>query len=301
MKRSLRPVALVVCLLSVPSLFAQATRTWVSGVGDDANPCSRTAPCKTFAGAISRTAAGGEISVLDPGGFGAVTVTKSIVIDGAGTLASILFAGTSGVIINASGISVTLRNLTLNGAGTGLTGVRILSAARVLIDSCRIASFTTTGISDERTTAGNLTVLNTVIHDGSGTAYGILLYHSPTTARIDHVSVSNVALSGLVANQGPKMTVTNSTFHFNGTGATVFSGTGAATAFFDGCQFSNNSGGGLEVNGGAAHAYLANCSITGNLSNGINFAGGVVTSFGNNRIQDNIGNNGAGVANIGQQ
>src|SRR5712691_3114554 len=69
---------------------AQATRTWVSGVGDDANPCSRTAPCKTFAGAISKTAACGEISVLDPGGFGAVTITKSITIDGDGTLAGIL-------------------------------------------------------------------------------------------------------------------------------------------------------------------------------------------------------------------
>jgi hypothetical protein len=63
---------------------AQATRTWVSGVGDDANPCSRTAPCKTFAGAISKTAPCGEISVLDPGGFGAVTITKSITINGTG-------------------------------------------------------------------------------------------------------------------------------------------------------------------------------------------------------------------------
>src|SRR6266568_3695702 len=80
---------------------AQATRTWVSGVGDDANPCSRTAPCKTFAGAISKTAAGGEISVLDPGGFGAVTITKSITIDGDGTLAGILASLTNGIIVNA--------------------------------------------------------------------------------------------------------------------------------------------------------------------------------------------------------
>ena len=78
---------------------AQATRTWVSGVGDDANPCSRTAPCKTFAGAISKTAANGEINVLDPGGFGAVTITKSIVIDGLGPMSSILAVGTNGVII----------------------------------------------------------------------------------------------------------------------------------------------------------------------------------------------------------
>src|SRR5436853_3856995 len=82
---------------------AQATRTWVSGVGDDANPCSRTAPCKTFAGAISKTADGGEIDALDPGGFGTVTITKSITIEGAGTLASILNAGTNGVNVNDSG------------------------------------------------------------------------------------------------------------------------------------------------------------------------------------------------------
>ena len=79
---------------------AQATRTWVSGVGDDANPCSRTAPCKTFAGAISKTAVGGEIDALDPGGFGTLTITKSITIDGTGTFASTVASGTIGFIIN---------------------------------------------------------------------------------------------------------------------------------------------------------------------------------------------------------
>src|SRR5512132_4672024 len=95
---------------------AQASRTWVSGVGDDVNPCSRTAPCKTFAGAISKTATGGEISVLDPGGIGTVTITKAITINGDGTLAGILSASTNGVIINAGATSVvTLRNLSING------------------------------------------------------------------------------------------------------------------------------------------------------------------------------------------
>src|SRR5205823_14903628 len=92
---------------------AQATRTWVSGVGDDANPCSRTAPCKTFAGAISKTADCGEIDALDPGGFGAVTITKSITIDGGGgQVASVLVAGTNGIVVAAAvGDIVTLRNL----------------------------------------------------------------------------------------------------------------------------------------------------------------------------------------------
>src|ERR1700730_8843316 len=99
--------------------FAQASRTWVSGVGDDVNPCSRTAPCKTFAGAISKTAAGGEIDALDPGGYGAVTITKAITIDGGGgQVAGILVTGgTNGINVQAGASDiVTLRNLRINGA-----------------------------------------------------------------------------------------------------------------------------------------------------------------------------------------
>src|SRR5437016_6583830 len=125
MKRFMARTVLIVSIAIVSSatLRAQATRTWVSGVVDDVNPCSRTAPCKTFAGAISKTAAGGEINCLDPGGFGTVTITKSITIDCVGTLGSILAAGTNGVNVNDSAtatpntIKVTLRNLTINGAG----------------------------------------------------------------------------------------------------------------------------------------------------------------------------------------
>jgi hypothetical protein len=123
---------------------AQATRTWVSGVGDDANPCSRTAPCKTFAGAISKTAAGGEISVLDPGGFGAVTITKAITLNGAGTNASILGALTNAVVINA-GVNdvVTLRHLEINGAETGLSGIRFNSGAALVVEDVRVYGFNT--------------------------------------------------------------------------------------------------------------------------------------------------------------
>src|SRR3954452_23540014 len=115
---------------------AQATRTWVSGVGDDANPCSRTAPCKTFSGAISKTATAGEINCLDPGGFGTITITKAITLNCTGTLGSILASGVPGVTINATaaGSRVVLRNLQINGiqGGTnvaGTIGVRILAGA----------------------------------------------------------------------------------------------------------------------------------------------------------------------------
>ena len=131
-----------VCLVVMASTaHAQATRTWVSGVGDDANPCSRTAPCKTFAGAISKTISGGEIDALDPAGFGAVTITKSITIDGNSTTAGILAAGTTGVVINAAGLDVTLRGLSINGAGSGITGVRILAANKVYIERSVIFGF----------------------------------------------------------------------------------------------------------------------------------------------------------------
>src|SRR5713226_6913995 len=110
--------------LTLASLgHAQATRTWVSGVGDDVNPCSRTAPCRTFAGAISKTATGGEIDALDSGGFGTVVISKSITIDGTGALAGILAAGQNGITINSMAakniISVRLRGLSINGVING--------------------------------------------------------------------------------------------------------------------------------------------------------------------------------------
>src|SRR4051794_22098458 len=128
---------------------AQATRTWVSGVGDDANPCSRTAPCKTFAGAISKTAAGGIINCLDPGGYGAVTITKAMTIDCVGTQGSALSSGVQGIIVNAAASDkVILRHLDINGAGTtlGTNGVAVLGAASVQIDQCRISNYSNAGI-----------------------------------------------------------------------------------------------------------------------------------------------------------
>jgi hypothetical protein len=152
--------------LATQSANAQATRTWVSGVGDDANPCSRTAPCKTFAGAISKTAAGGEINALDPGGFGAVTINKSITIDGGGgQVASVLVAGTNGIIVSAGAGTVTLRNIRINGVlGTpspGLNGVQVLSAAALHIENCTIFGFSQTGININLTSASAARVLVT--------------------------------------------------------------------------------------------------------------------------------------------
>src|SRR3954447_3984606 len=139
--------ALVLVMLAIPSsAFGQATRTWVSGVGDDANPCSRTAPCKTFAGAISKTANGGEINCLDPGGFGGVTITKSLTIKCHYTEGGVLVAGTNAIVVNATATDrVTLRGLDINGTGVGapvsLTGIKVLSAKSVHVIDSEIYKF----------------------------------------------------------------------------------------------------------------------------------------------------------------
>src|SRR4051794_7568695 len=168
--------ALVASLVLTGALQAQATRTWVSGVGDDANPCSRTAPCKTFAGAISKTAIGGEINALDPGGYGAVTITKAITLDGGGgQVASILTSGASnGIVINAPvTANVVIRNLSINGingSGSGApNGIRFVAGKSLRIENCNINGFTNRGIDiSVNNASGNpptVSIINTTSND----------------------------------------------------------------------------------------------------------------------------------------
>jgi hypothetical protein len=166
-RRLLVAGALLVALAPVRA-HAQATHTWISGVGDDANPCSRTAPCRTWAGAIAKTAAGGEIGTIDPGSFGSVTITKAMTLDGNGVLASTVSSSTNGIIVNAGANDhVVLRNLNLNGLGDsaspGLTGVRFLAGKSLTVESCVIANFDTYGI--EQTSGGALVLHDTVIRN----------------------------------------------------------------------------------------------------------------------------------------
>jgi hypothetical protein len=168
-RRAVRCAPLIILgALAFPGVaFGQASRTWVSGVGDDVNPCSRTAPCKTLAGAISKTAVNGEIDALDPIAFGTVTITKSITIDGKGFVSSILGSGTNGVTINAASSKVTLRNMAINGSGTGLNGVRILAAKSVRILDVDIFGFGT-GVADlPSADKGRLVIQDATIYDNS--------------------------------------------------------------------------------------------------------------------------------------
>src|SRR5438067_2011274 len=166
--------ALAFCAYAAPS-HAQASRTWVSGVGNDIDPCSRTAPCKTFAGAISKTAADGEINCLDPGGFGAVTITKGMTINCENTLGSVLVSGTNAIVIAppaGTQIKVTLKGIEIEGLGTGLNGISITSAGVILhIHKVQIRKFTGNGINFAPSLGSELYVSESYITD-TGNAFG---------------------------------------------------------------------------------------------------------------------------------
>jgi hypothetical protein len=162
--------AAALCLsLPIAPAQAQATRTWVSGVGDDANPCSRTAPCKTFAGAISKTAPGGEINVLDPGGFGAVTITKSISIIADHVEAGVLVSGTNGIVVNVAATDkVLLEGLDIEGIGSGLNGVHIIGGGKTTIRRSSIRNFTGNGVNLVGTANARAVIIDTLIFNNAG-------------------------------------------------------------------------------------------------------------------------------------
>ena len=256
---------------------AQATRTWVSGVGDDVNPCSRTAPCKTFAGAISKTATNGEISCLDPGGFGAVTITKSITIDCEDTQGSILAAGTTGVIINiTSGTdsrkAVRLRGLSINGANTGIHGIRILAASVVNIEDGVIDGFTTHGISVEASTSPKITVDKMFIRNNAGNGINTFITGGTVNLSISNSQISNTA-NGINLTNFTKAIIRDSTISNNTTGLAVVQ---SDLGIFN-CGISGNSTGIVSNSGG-------NVRISGNMitSNGTGLSsvsGGSIVSF----------------------
>jgi len=265
---------------------AQATRTWVSGVGDDANPCSRTAPCKTFAGAISKTAAGGEISVLDPGGFGVVTITKAITLNGDGTLAGILSAGTNGIIVNAGASDlVVVRNISINGAGTGTNGIRYLAGGTLVVENCTISGISGTGngidVALSGASAGNLVVKNTTLIGG---AVGIRMAGTATgrvTAVIDQARI-------LGAGKG-----VNSLFGFINLTNSLISGNSAFGVHAEGGIISvensvlTNNSVAVQVQTGAT-VRLSNDDVYDNLT-GFGCGGGTLASSGDNRKGGNVG------------
>lgn len=296
-------------MVSAPA-FAQATRTWVSGVGDDVNPCSRTAPCKTFAGAISKTAAAGEINVIDPGGFGAVTITKSMTIDGQGPQSSILASGTSGVIINGAGIVVNLRNLSINGASTTAgSGIRILNAAAVNIENCIIMNFTGAapgstgrGVSIETAVANvRVTVSNSTFYNMGNPSIASVPTAGNVVLDVHNTKIYKGGNSAIQLQRFTKATISYCDLANHNIGAGVVLEQDTAVAMISNTVISNNADGIFNGNGGAPVTRLYACTITGNTSDGLQINAGSVFSHGNNAIRGNAGNEAPTGASIGTQ
>ena len=292
---------------------AQATRTWVSGVGDDANPCSRTAPCKTFAGAISKTAAGGEISVLDPGGFGAVTITKAISItnDNSGE-AGILASGTNGITINA-GVNdvIQIRGIVIDGAPPatpGLNGIRFLAGKALIVSNSVIKNFNGAapngfGIQFNPAAGGQLFVNNTVIsHNGTGATGGAIQVKpgatGSTTVALDNVQIVN-NISGVVgdgttpnAAGGVNIYIRNSIVAINnliGLGVVVPVGGQGVGLRVDNVGIISN-GTGVSSNGNASSAFVSGSTIVTNATGVAAVSGGSVFSSQTNNLFGNAVN-----------
>ena len=309
----LLPGLLVATAFYVTPAHAQATRTWVSGVGDDVNPCSRTAPCKTFAGAISKTAAGGEINCLDPAGFGAVTINKSLVIDCHYTEGGAL-AGGNGIVVNAgAGDVVVIRGLDIFGVNPPTNGVRFIAGGALHIEDTVIRRFNAAGsfgVSFQPAGSSLLFITNTTItQNGSATGGGILI--QPTgaagTARVmmNNVRVDDNANNDLQVNTtgnttatGINIVIRDSTFTGSGTGINVVTPNGTQTAIvhLDNVTVANNSSTGILANGPTGTVRVNNSTITGNAM-GVNPLGGSqIGTFGNNRL---VGNPTVGAPNNG--
>ncbi|MEN3369799.1 MAG: hypothetical protein V7609_1942 [Verrucomicrobiota bacterium] len=255
---------------------AQATRTWVSGVGDDVNPCSRTAPCKTFAGAISKTAEGGEINPLDPAGYGAVTITKAMTIDG-GTgsgWGSILATGApNGVVVNVTtgnhvnDAVVILRHLTINGtlqapaAGGVLTnGINYIKAAQLNVEHCVFELLLGTAIRENSLATTGVLRVDDCTFDSNATAIFLTTSSGTATAQIDNC-------------------------RFNGGGDGINT-TSNAFATVRNCNFAGTAGGnGVARANTGCQINVANSTISNNIV-GVNVAGGAIR-ISNNEFFNN--------------
>jgi hypothetical protein len=272
--KSLALSAFMLCLASAAN--AQATRTWVSGVGDDVNPCSRTAPCKTFAGAISKTAANGEIDTLDPAGFGGLTITKSITVDGetsgkGGILAS--GAGVNGFVVNDSAaapntIQVVLRHLSFDGAGSASDAIRFVSGRRLTIEDCVAFGFVGDGfeIAPSTGTVFNISVRNSsFMRNGTGIRQGTAI--GTLNVSYDNVKVSENTGDGMVVTGGTA-NVSNSTIDSNGTNGMSVS-TGAVVNADNNVVTSNTTGisssSTVRLNGNSVHRNGTGLSNTGTM------------------------------------
>jgi hypothetical protein len=292
-------LAFAVALVAASAAEAQATRTWVSGVGDDANPCSRTAPCKTFAGAISKTATGGEINVLDPGGFGGVTITKSITISSESFEAGVLVSGTNAIVVNAPTTAfVVLRGLDFEGLGTGLNGIRFLAGKSLHVENCTINRFTQFGIDFNPSTAGaSMVVKDTIIRNNLGVAGGGIRVRPSVlgvtpVAQLDNVTLDRNRIGLLVENTANATLVSSVVSNSTVQGINVNAVTAGQIplATLSASTIANNVLGVRVAN--SAQVRMTALTVTLNGTAVDSSGGGIVSSLGNNAVFGNGGGEG---------
>ena len=300
--------------ISIAPANAQATRTWVSGLGDDVNPCSRTAPCKTFAGAISKTAPGGEINCLDPGGFGAVTIIKSITIDCSFTEGGVL-AGGNGITVNAAATdTIVLRGLDIFGVNPPTNGVRVVQAGTVVIEDSTIRRFNAAnsqGVSFQPTNLNaRLFIVNTTISSNGNGATGGGILISPTATGSAVVSLRKVRVVGnanngiridSIGNTGSRFTIMLDDVEIagnaaNGVVATApVPNTPVSVLINDSTIVGNATG--IRTDGGLATVRVTGTNILGNTLGLAAVNSSAIFSYGDNILDanpDNINpNNGA--------
>lgn len=290
--------AIFLTLLAVPA-NAQTTRTWISGVGDDANPCSRTAPCKTFAGAISKTAPSGEINCLDPGGFGAVTITKAITLKcDPMSNGGVLVAGTNGIVVVAgTSDNVVLEGLDFEGlaptSGPGLSGVLISQAASVHIINCVIRNFSVAGVNIAPSSSGvSVDVIDTVIENSAEGIFvkptgGATVRGTVDRTRLLSNSGDGMFLNGNGGGGSIKMAVRDSEAANNGAnGFGVFSNSVVAQLQID-SSTANNNGTGIAATGGGATARFTRSTVFANGTGANGSSGGSVLSYQTNSVDGN--------------
>jgi hypothetical protein len=270
--------------------FAQATRTWVSGVGDDANPCSRTAPCKTFAGAISKTAANGEISVLDPGGFGGVTITKGMTLNGTGTLASILAVGQNGVTVNAQPAdTIIIRDISIHGANTTIgNGIRYIAGGTVMVDHCWIHGMKGTGsngrgIAVEKSSDGRLKVIDTVIENNGQQGIFVTTSSGGVSVTVDRTRIMNCAGGGFEAGANNRASISNSVMSDNGVVGIRTSGNNSLVNIDD-CVIALSP---VGVQASTGSTLRVSDSIIAQNATGVNQNFGTIDSFQGNSLMGN--------------
>jgi hypothetical protein len=316
-QRAFKALSIVILILTFVSLAHAApppkvaptpvSRTWVSGVGDDVNPCSRTAPCKTFSGAIALTLTGGEIDALDPGDFGPVTITnKSITIDGTtgAGFASITppnfgFA----ITVNAGPTDVvTLRNLSINGPKSSTSsGIVVNTAGTVHIENCIVSGTEGNAIIDSRSGSPNdifyLYIKDTIASNSSADGIaifpqnaGVFVIASLTNVRAqDNGSAGIAIIAGVYASLDHCVVSGNRAdglYVQGNSGGTE--GTANAASMTVKNSVSSGNGNGITARPGGI-VRISGVQVFNNTT-GINLNGGAVFSYGNNEIEGNTNN-----------